>query len=140
MYCTDKFFLSFFRHMTIWRSPYHSMSASPLIIQIVLINEFLFSAFIIRICSNNKVCGQVYSFFLTYVIVAHAQRVVDTEYGEVRGHAVNVDNGREQTVVDVFYAIPFAKAPIGALRFAVSRTIVTTVMEDIIRPECIICF
>jgi carboxylesterase type B len=56
---------------------------------------------------------------LTYLIITHAQRLVDTEYGQVRGHVINVDNGREQTTVDVFYNIPFAKPPIGALRFAV---------------------
>ena len=61
---------------------------------------------------------------LCLVLVAwtDAQRVVDTEYGQVRGHTVNVNNGREQTAVDVFYAIPFAQSPVGALRFAVSWT------------------
>ena len=55
-----------------------------------------------------------------FISVAQAQRIVDTEYGQVRGHAISVDNGREQTAVEVFSGIPFAKPPVGALRFAVS--------------------
>ena len=51
--------------------------------------------------------------------LAHAQRVVDTEYGQVRGHLVNVYNGVEQTTVDVFYGIPFAKDTSGTRRFTV---------------------
>ena len=52
--------------------------------------------------------------------LAQAQRIVDTEYGEVRGHVVNVNNGIKQTTVDVFHGIPYAKNTSGARRFLVN--------------------
>ena len=52
--------------------------------------------------------------------LALTQRVVDTEYGQVRGHVINVDNGVKQTTVDVFYGIPFAKDTSASRRFRVS--------------------
>ena len=52
--------------------------------------------------------------------ILQAQRIIDTEYGQVRGHLVNVNNGVEQTTVEVFYGIPFAKDTSGPRRFSVS--------------------
>ena len=47
--------------------------------------------------------------------------IVDTEYGQVSGHFVNVDNGRDPVMpIEVFHGIPYAKDTSGPLRFAVS--------------------
>ena len=62
----------------------------------------------------------VYVFTLILSGCTLAQRVVDTEYGQVRGHVINVNNGITQTTVDVFHGIPYAKDTSGARRFAVS--------------------
>ena len=51
----------------------------------------------------------------------HSQNVVSTEYGPVRGHLVKVNNGVEQTTVEVFQGIPFAKETSGARRFMVCK-------------------
>ena len=64
----------------------------------------IISTFCVALCCISSVIGQ---------------RVVDTQYGQVRGHVVWVDNGRENTTVDVFYGIPFANDTSGALRFLV---------------------
>lgn len=42
---------------------------------------------------------------------------VDTNYGTVRGKAITLDDG---SVIDTFMAVPFAKPPVGELRFTVS--------------------
>lgn len=57
---------------------------------------------------------------LIYLQYCHCQIVVDTEYGPVEGHVVPVDNGRFQSDVNVFYAVPYGKSTAGENRFRVS--------------------
>ena len=49
-----------------------------------------------------------------------SQVIVDTEYGQVEGHIIpDVWNGDYSADVVSFLAVPYAKPPIGQLRFAV---------------------
>ena len=55
------------------------------------------------------------------VITLSHGSIVDTEYGQVSGHILNVDNGRDGMMpIEVFHGIPFAKDTSGSGRFAVS--------------------
>ena len=52
--------------------------------------------------------------------LALAQKQVDTQYGPVVSHVVNVSNGETQTTIDVYYGIPFAADTSGNNRFRAS--------------------
>ena len=55
------------------------------------------------------------------VITLSRGSIVDTEYGQVSGHILSVDNGRDGGMdIEVFHGIPFAKDTAGPRRFAVS--------------------
>ena len=45
--------------------------------------------------------------------------VVETEYGKVEGMNLAIPNDPQKRVAKVFLGIPFAKPPIGKLRFEV---------------------
>jgi carboxylesterase type B len=53
--------------------------------------------------------------FVAMLVAETSGRVVDTIYGQVDGNTVVLDNGFS---VDTFYGIPYARPPIGDLRFA----------------------
>ena len=56
-------------------------------------------------------------FCLLFVISVTSAITVTTDYGDVIGRTVTVNNGVK---VDYYYAIPYAKPPVGQLRFRVS--------------------
>ena len=58
-------------------------------------------------------------FSLLLLSTSHAQDgdpEVDTVYGTVRGKAISLSSG---SVIDAYLGIPYAKAPVGNLRFEV---------------------
>ena len=56
-------------------------------------------------------------FCLLFVISVTSAITVTTDYGDVIGRTVTVNTGVK---VDYYYAIPYAKPPVGQLRFRVS--------------------
>ncbi|XP_023577523.1 liver carboxylesterase 1-like isoform X2 [Octodon degus] len=64
------------------------------------------------------VCALAFSFFTTFTVWGHPSSppVVDTVHGKVLGKYVSLE-GSSQPVA-VFLGVPFAKPPLGSLRFA----------------------
>ena len=59
------------------------------------------------------------SISLVLAISVHGQTVdVDIDLGTIRGQEITLDDGK---VVVSFKGVPFAKPPVGDLRFAVSH-------------------
>lgn len=54
---------------------------------------------------------------LALLVLVQCQVDVDIEYGTIRGQEITLDDGK---VVVSFKGVPFAKPPVGDLRFAVS--------------------
>ena len=70
-----------------------------------------------------KQLNQLSCVFLVLALVSscHAQLdgpVVDTTYGPVRGANITMNSG---DVIQAFMGIPFARAPVGDLRFEVKH-------------------
>jgi carboxylesterase type B len=63
-------------------------------------------------------------YLLSAVVILTASstsaKIVDTLYGQVDGNTVTLDDG---IVVNSWYGIPFARAPVGELRFEVCITV-----------------
>jgi carboxylesterase type B len=58
-----------------------------------------------------------YSMLLALMAVDTSAKVVETLYGSADGNSVVLDDGK---VVNSWYGIPYARSPVGELRFAVS--------------------
>jgi hypothetical protein len=58
-----------------------------------------------------------HSMLLALMAANTSAKIVETLYGQVDGNTVTLDDGK---VVNSWYGIPYARPPIGELRFAVS--------------------
>ena len=58
------------------------------------------------------------AFCLFCPVILAQDPEVDTSYGTVRGKAITLDDG---SVINTYMAVPYAKPPVGELRFTVSN-------------------
>ena len=61
-----------------------------------------------------------YLICLLSISATYANPVVDTKYGPVEGISVPIHTGQ---IIDSFMGVPYARPPVGDLRFMVCRKI-----------------
>ena len=70
--------------------------------------------------------------FLIFVTFANSARVfVDSQYGRIVGESFTLHNGK---TVNRFHGIPYAKPPVGPLRFKVSVRKLSVYLDFLTKP------
>ena len=79
-----------------------------------------------QLASNMMMLSLAFIAYFIGCSSAQDAPIANTTYGQVRGAYVTLENG---TVIDSYLNIPFAKPPVGALRFQVRPNFATILLN-----------